>query len=260
MRVCKVEGCDGKVSAKGYCQKHYMQYRKYGEALAPVKEDKLCGIEGCTNKYCCKGYCNRHYQQYKRCGHILERTTHDLNEIIEYDDYAEIVLYDKDNIEVGRALIDIEDVNKVKNYKWRLNEGYIYNRKIGLLHRFLMNPSDNEVVDHINHNPFDNRRCNLRICTAQQNSMNRLKHKRNTTSKYKGVYFNKQINKWSAQIYINNKRKSLGYYTDELEASIEYDKAALLYHGIYANINHDIENYTDYIVNELGLDINDFNK
>lgn len=260
MKKCKVNNCDGKHKAKGYCDKHYRQYRKYGERLAPVKEVKVCSVNGCNNEVCAKGYCSKHYQQYKRCGHILNRTTHDSNEIIEYEDYAEIVLYDKDNIEVGRAIIDLEDIDKVKNHKWYLRDGYVYSIKLGLyLHRFLMNPSDNEVIDHIDHNTLDNRKSNLRICTRQQNNMNVPKQRRNTTSIYKGVSFDKQKNKWQAQIQINNKHKSIGRYDTELTASIEYDKKALLYFGVYACTNHPIENYYDYIL-DLGLNPNDFNK
>ena len=49
---------------------------------------KKCSVEGCENKHYAKGYCSRHYQQYKKYGHILERTIYDANEIIEYGDYA----------------------------------------------------------------------------------------------------------------------------------------------------------------------------
>ena len=221
---------------------------------------RKCKVDNCNNEVCTKGYCSKHYMQYRKYGHILERTKFDLNEIVIYDDYAEIVLYNKDNVEITRALIDLEDVDKVSKYKWYLINGYVYNVKVGLLHRFIMNcPSDDEVIDHINHNKLDNRKDNLRICNQKQNLMNKQKtQRRNTTSQYKGVSWNKQRNKWRAQIRINGKSKHIGYYTNELEASIEYDKKALLYFGVYAKLNHPIENYTDYIL-DLGLNSNDFN-
>ena len=258
MKKCKIEGCEDKSYCKGYCSKHYQQFKKYGEGLLPVKQT-ICVVDGCNNKYSCKGYCQKHYWQIKQYGRILDRTTHDPNEIVIYDDYAEIILYNKQCEEVGRTIIDIDDINKIKDYKWYLDrEGYVINNKIGRLHRYLMNPPNDMVIDHINGNPLDNRKSNLRICSQQQNSMNKQNQRRNTTSKYKGVNWHKRRNKWRAGIKINGKYKHIGLYDTELTASIEYDKAALLYFGVYACTNHPIENYIDYIL-DLGLDINDFN-
>ena len=64
---------------------------------------KKCTVEGCNNKHHAKGYCSRHYQQYKRCGCInhVGRSEKDLNEIIEHDDYAEIILYNKQCEEIA---------------------------------------------------------------------------------------------------------------------------------------------------------------
>ena len=220
---------------------------------------RICKVSGCNEKHYAKGYCIKHYNQYKRYGKILERTIYDSNEIVIYEDYAEIVIYNRDKEEVARALIDIEDIDKVSKYKWCLDgKGYIYNTKVGRLHRLLMNPKDDEVIDHKNHNKFDNRRCNLRVCTKQQNSMNQSKQRRNTTSIYKGVCFNKQNRKWVVQIRINRKQKHIGYYESEEEAAIAYDKYAILHFGEFAKTNFPIENYTDYIL-DLGLDLNDFN-
>ena len=218
---------------------------------------RKCKVDNCNNKVCAKGYCSKHYMQYRKYGCILERTKFDSNEIIEYEDYAEIVLYDKDNMEVARAFIDLEDIDKVKDIKWCLNsKGYVYSRKLGLyLHRYLMNPSDDEVVDHINHCKYDNRRCNLRICSQQQNTMNKLKYR--GRSQYKGVCWIKQSKKWHVKIRVNNKQKSIGSYDSEEEGAIAYDKAAILHFGGFASTNFPIENYIDYIL-ELGLNPSDF--
>ena len=219
---------------------------------------KICSVEGCNNKHKGLGYCNKHLLQYKRYGKILDRTHRDLNEIIEYEDYAEIIMYNKSNEEVGRTIIGLEDIDEIKNIKWHIDKnGYCYNKDFGLLHRYLTNPNDNMVVDHINGNKLDNRKSNLRICTQSENNKNAKKHKRNTSSQYKGV--SKYNNRWRVGISVNNKRKHIGYFNDELDASIAYDKAAIMYFGIYCKTNHPIENYYDYII-ELGLDPDDFIK
>ena len=219
---------------------------------------KLCKVSGCNGKHHGLGYCSKHYHQYKRHGHILERTIYDLNEIITYDDYAEVVLLNKDEEEAGRSLIDLDDMELIKNIKWCMNkDGYAINSTIGKMHRLIMNCPTDKVIDHKNGNRLDNRKSNLRICTQSENIKNQNKQKRNTSSQYKGVCYCKQKNKWVVRIQINNKRKHIGYYGSEYEASIAYDKSAILYFGVYAKLNHSIDNYIDYIL-ELGLDIDDF--
>ena len=218
---------------------------------------KKCSVEGCNNKHKAKGYCVKHYRQMQRRGQIID-ITKDKNEIIEYEDYAEVILYNQKKEEVARAMIDLEDVDKIKSYRWGFAQGYAYNGKCKLyLHRLVMDCPDDMVVDHINHNTLDNRKCNLRVCTQKQNSMNMSKQKINCSSQYKNIYWNKQISRWVVQITVNGKKKHIGSYTNEIEASIEADRAMLLYQGLYANLNHPLENYIDYII-DLGLNPNDF--
>jgi len=78
------------------------------------------------------------------------------------------------------------------------------------------------VVDHINNNKLDNRIENLQLITHRHNLS---KDKKGGTSKYIGVCLYKQSNKWHAQIKINGKKKHLGYFTNELDASMAYQKA-----------------------------------
>jgi hypothetical protein len=77
----------------------------------------------------------------------------------------------------------------------RLNDGYPIivcgkekPEKYILLSRFVMNAKQGEIVDHINGDPLDNRRCNLRIVTPRQNSLNR---KSKTSTGFIGVTINR---------------------------------------------------------------------
>jgi hypothetical protein len=92
------------------------------------------------------------------------------------------------------------------------------------------------VIDHINHNPLDNRRKNLRWATRRQNAMNSRKPK-GCSSDYRGVHYNKLKCKWLARITVNGKRISLGSYQDEAQAAHAYDKAAKIYFKDFANLN-----------------------
>jgi hypothetical protein len=199
---------------------------------------RTCSIEGCNERHKAKGYCEKHYRQIKAKASkdTSKRTKFDPNEIIEHEDYAEVVLY-KQNNEVARALIDLEYVEIVKRYKWGLDKrGYVYNNQVGFLHRFIMNPPDDLVVDHINHNKLDNRRDNLRVCTQQENAQNRP-IQCNNTSGITGVTWDKRKNKWRATISVNGKRKYLGYFNSKEEAADVRRLAEVEYFGEFAPNN-----------------------
>ncbi|MCX5632993.1 MAG: AP2 domain-containing protein [Phycisphaerae bacterium] len=142
------------------------------------------------------------------------------------------------------AIVDPEDYEKLIGYNWFAVEDLrtFYAQRNGngksiKMHRQIMNPPPGLFVDHQNHNGLDNRKANLKIATPAQNSRNRLKGRRKTSSKYKGVYFMKGINKWRADIYHNNKAIYLGYFENEEDAAKAYDNAAKIYHGDFASLN-----------------------
>lgn len=141
------------------------------------------------------------------------------------------------------AIVDDVDYPSVSQYKWHAvpkGPGLIYavresmHKKI-YLHRDIMKlENSGQIVDHINHNCLDNRRENLRIVTPTQNQQNARRHKAGT-SKYKGVYWNKQLGKWEAKIRTpSGKRVRLGSYEKEEAAADAYNKASKHYHGEYS--------------------------
>jgi hypothetical protein len=79
-------------------------------------------------------------------------------------------------------------------------------------------------IDHINGIKTDNRICNLRSISNQENSFNR--------KKAKGYYWNKRDNKWMAQIKINAKNINLGLYNNEEDARQAYLQGKEKYHKI----------------------------
>lgn len=76
------------------------------------------------------------------------------------------------------------------------------------LHRWLTNCPKEFQVDHINRNPLDNRRCNLRIVTSRENNLNKKNN-----NKVPGVRWHSQGKKWNARITIKGKDKSLGMFS-----------------------------------------------
>lgn len=194
-----------------------------------------CSVEGCNNPHHANGLCVKHYTQVARHSSVQTRTNRTANEIMLYDDYAEILLYNADNKEVARTKIDIQDISKVKDIKW-----YFSQTKRGCsvksnlprmrLHNFLLNHTDSsKVVIHKNGDNLDNRRANLIIISLKEKQQN-IKIPKNNKSGHKGVWFCKDRNKWQAQITINNKTKSLGRFNTFEEAVIAREQAEQQYY------------------------------
>ena len=149
--------------------------------------------------------------------------------------------------------VDDTDYEWASKLSWSMfNYGAVHNaREWGestgaqyQMHRVIMGLDfgDPRVVDHINHNRADNRRCNLRICTQSQNMANQRK-RRGTSSKYKGVSWDKKSCRWKAYLCKN----SLGYFKDELDAAAAYDIAALAAYGEFALPNFEIVAMGEFI-------------
>ena len=188
-------------------------------------------------------YCSRHYMQLRLKGETF-RTYLDKNDIIIHKDYAEIVLRDEKSNEIGKALIDVEDVDKIKNIYWGLtSENYAYNPKYGFLHNFILGiNTDNclvEVPDHKTRNRLDCRKNNLHIVSRQENSINKGIQS-NNTSGYVGVSWNKKINKYRAYIKINYEQIHLGYYENFEDAIEARRQGELKYFGEIVERKNDI--------------------
>jgi hypothetical protein len=93
---------------------------------------------------------------------------------------------------------------------------------------------DGLVVDHIDHNPLNNVRENIRLATKSQNMWNSVKRCEGS-SKLKGVSWNKNAKKFTAKICVNYKQIHLGYFASEQEASEAYNKASAIYHGKFGS-------------------------
>ena len=198
----------------------------------------------CGNKIVVRGDHLRH-QLVRSCGCLRDEKASDKcknnKKYNTYDlsgDYG--IGYTENTNEI--FLFDLEDYDKIKNYCWSINkDGYIYSSELGsnnivFLHRLIMNPKDNELVDHIEHNKFDNRKSKLRIVNKSQNAMNSI-IPINNTSGVKGVYWIKKYQKWLASIKINQRTINLGYYINFNDAVKALKDAEEKYFGEYSYDN-----------------------
>jgi AP2 domain len=149
------------------------------------------------------------------------------------------------------AVIDAADVHLVEGWNWYANidGNTIYAarktpRKPGprtsiIMHRAIMACEKDVMIDHRNGNGIDNTRGNLRSATNTQNQWNQNPPPRGS-SRFRGVCWAKDTQKWQAQICIgaDKKRLYLGQFANETDAASAYNTAALIYHGDFASINH----------------------
>ncbi len=147
------------------------------------------------------------------------------------------------------ALVDDEDFEELSKYNWyamwcRNSKKFYAARNIStskkhtiLMHRQILGLTDSRTqVDHEDSSGLNNQRYNLRIVTNQQNQFNQ-KRQLNSSSKYKGVTWREDMNKWVARIKINRKTKHLGCFIKETDAAIAYNEAARKLFGEFALLN-----------------------
>lgn len=198
---------------KYYCEQHGLKYNPEYDKL----KCEVCGDNSNIIRFHGVPYCKRHYLQMFRHGKILDSTIYDRNKIINKDTYAEIVIKNIKQEIIGVSIIDIEDVDKVKDYKWYIAAGYCITKAInpncGIdLANVIFDDYENKY-DHINHNRLDNRKINLRPITSHQNAMNMGK-KCTNTSGVTGVRQEDHCKtvRWASTLTYNYQAKWLGSY------------------------------------------------
>jgi len=145
------------------------------------------------------------------------------------------------NAEGRCALVEDGDYAQLRKFKWYVGKnGYCYARKQSsnvethyYMHRVVMQAPSGTLVDHINRNPLDNRRVNLRLCSFKQNNTNGSAY--NKHSRYKGVRY--RYGRWYARITVNHVGYHLGSFATEQDAAIAYNQAALKHFGEFAGLN-----------------------
>lgn len=146
---------------------------------------------------------------------------------------------------------DLEDYDKIKDYCWLTA---VKGNRYRCLRADLCSPSKEKSIqmsnvvmgkncDHINRNPLDNRKENLRFATPTENARN-ASIGVNNTSGFIGVFWEKDRNKWSAQIVVNYHNIRLGSFENKEDAIIARLKAEYKYFGCdFAPQRHLFEKY-----------------
>jgi len=153
-----------------------------------------------------------------------------------------------------QAIIDAADADLVVGRVWHvlgdsIGRPYAVSPN-GLqgMHRAILNPPNDMVIDHINGDGLDNRRANLRVCSVAQNRRNARKTRSATTSRFKGVWYERPSSEhggkpWRARIVFERRNIRLGRFDTEVAAARAYDEAAQRLHGEFAKTNADLDLY-----------------
>lgn len=249
-------GIEGKYKGYLLCSKHYHQATEHDEIIDPTfsqkykkRECEFCGSEDDVLYYAKDRImlCRRHYNQKHSFGRLLTRTIKDKNEIVIYEDYAEVVLYNLHHEETGRAKINLEYIDLIRNYKWHLNNWGYADTKVGNSTLFMQdliygNLKQGDIVDHIDRNPLNNLINNLRLSNKSTNAINaglRVNNKSGVT----GVNFSEHNNLWRAYISYDKKRHELGWFKTFEEAVKARLEAEVKHHKEFASQKHLYEEY-----------------
>jgi len=143
------------------------------------------------------------------------------------------------------ALVNDKDYEFLNQFKWYCAHGYAVRSIYGAdhkpyqlrMHRLLLDTHKGMDTDHIDRNPLNNQRVNLRICTRSQNVANTFVEKQNKSG-YKGVSWKKANRKWCVQIRVNNIVIHIRLFIDIKKAATAYNKAAIKYFGKFAVLNN----------------------
>ena len=170
-------------------------------------------------------------------------TNKNINEYKRENDY--IVGYTSKN---KAFYLDIDDYDLIKEHCWNIDaNGYVISKINGKsikMHRLILNAKKNEIVDHINHNTSDNRKCNLRIVTHSQNMQNKTP---TSCLNINGVYYEQETKKWRVYITKNKKRIYIGRFSsleDAIDARIIAENK---YFGEYS-YNNSIKYSEDFTI------------
>lgn len=185
---------------------------------------EVCGRES-FKKIKMGGYilCSKHMHQLHKYGKFLDnnpRTNNDKNDYKIDGDIAIFNLYNQKNEKISEFIIDKEDIEKVKYHKWRISHKHVITglpsqgtqKDLSWVIKDITQEQikqGNIVVDHINCNPLDNRKVNLRICEQGDNVLNKS-FMSNNTQGFIGVSYKKDRNTYDPEIRIGNIRCHLG--------------------------------------------------
>ena len=196
-----------------------------------------CNQTNCDSKHHSKGYCGKHYLNYRRNNGVVKPTQKDRRNFIVEDGICKVPCSINGRVEYAIVDIGFKYLEKF-NWHLDSSTGYVktsLNRKHLYLHRLVVGEIPKAMhTDHINRDKLDNREANLRVVTPTYNFMNTIK-RTGTLNRYRGV--EKRGNSWRVSVSKNNISYRVGSFNSEIKAALAYNKKCLELYGEYAYQN-----------------------
>ncbi len=146
-----------------------------------------------------------------------------LNSLLTYHDITGEITWNSNGLLAGSHRKDKGIQIKIKNIY------YMAHRIIWVL-AYGKAPEEGKVIDHINGNRSDNRLCNLRCVTQQENLQNQHKAHKGNASGFLGVTWDAPHKAYKARIHVKGKDIFLGLYKTPKEAHNAYLVAKQMHH------------------------------
>lgn len=209
-RMCSIDDCGAKHSARGWCRKHYQKWLRHGDPLGGRAVRVGCSVKNCEEKHGAKGYCRLHYNRFRRYGTTEQkqqqyRSLEDsfLNRVVENGKCMNWTGYK--NISGYGVMYRENKALFAHRYAWERAHGAI---------------PEGLVIDHKCFNPSCVNVDHLRVITQQQNTQHQKGPRIDNKAGYRGVSYDRRKNKYRSIVSHNKKQYFLGYYQSPVEAAV----------------------------------------
>lgn len=205
MKICSIDGCEKKHTARGYCPMHYSRLKRTGKTGGPGEITwtiSPCSVDGCEVKAHAKGYCANHYQLWHSNGDPLlkikgnpaesfRKRTQRRGDCVEWTGNVD---------SAGYGIVWV-DGRRAFAHRWSYSH-------------FIEPIPEGMFIDHMCHNTSCVKPTHLRLATPKQNVENPSGLRRDNASGYRGVHWDKRAEKWVAEVWHLGKKLRVGSFVD----------------------------------------------
>ena len=205
-RTCAIDNCANPHKAKGWCNKHYLRWRKTGDPFTHDRPD-TCTVDGCDNPWRGRGMCTTHLERERRGAEVAAPVNRPYSSVeesfrhrTERDGACLVWTGARNEAGYGRTGIAGRDL-LAHRYAWERANGQI---------------PEGMVIDHMCRNRACVEVSHLRLATPKQNAENLAREGTSNTG-IRGVY--RVGNRFDAKLGHNGEVVRLGVFSTLEEAS-----------------------------------------